>query len=114
MSFAQLKQELRRAVHDGFAVDATYQDSSMLAPVSLRVRWHTKGARPFGDIGGEGYAEVIENEDRVVFDVDDLAAKGICPSRGALVSFAVYGICVKLNMRDDKTGPVSEAWTVTR
>lgn len=114
MSFAQLKRDLRRAVHDGFAVDATYQDSTMLEPVSLRARWHTKGARPFGDLGGEGFAEIIENEDRVVFDVDDLTVKGICPVRGAVVSFADYGICVKLNMRGDKTGPVSEEWTVTR
>lgn len=113
MSFAQLKQELRRAVHDGFAVAATYQDSSMLNPVSLRARWHTRGARPFGDLG-DGYAEVIENVDRVVFDTEELATKKITPCKGAAVSFLDYGICVKLNTRDDKTGPVVEAWTVTR
>ncbi len=113
MSFAQLKQELRRAVHDGFAVSATYQDASMLTPASLRARWHTKGGRPFGDLG-DGYAEIIENVDRVVFDTEELVTKGITPCKGAVVSFPDYGICVKLSTRDDKTGPIVEAWTVTR
>jgi hypothetical protein len=114
MSFAQLKREVRRAVHDAFAVDATYQDASMLYPVQLRVRYHSRVANPFGDLEGAGYAEIIENAERVVFDLEELAAKAITPCKGAKITLVEYGFCATLNTRDTKTGPVNEAWTITR
>lgn len=111
--FAQLKRQLRRVVHDKMAVDATYQTPSMFAAVSLSVRFHTRRAAPFGDIG-DGFAQVIENTDRIVFDTEELAVKGIKPCRGAQVRLIEYGICVTLETRDPTTGPIEEIWMFSR
>jgi hypothetical protein len=114
MTFAQIKRDLRRLVHDTFAVSATYQDASMLHPVDLRVRLHTRRASPFGDMEGAGFAEVIENVDRVVFDKDELSAKGLTPCPKGVVSFPDYGMCVRLDVREPSDGPIREAWRVVR
>lgn len=113
MSFAEAKARMRRVVHDTMRVDATYQDATMLAPVGLRVRFHTRRVSAFGGMG-DGYAEVVENADRIVFDKDELASLGICPVKGAIVSLTTDAICVRLATRDEDTGPVEEIWAVTR
>ncbi len=113
MSFAEIKAAARRAVHDAFAIAATYQDAVVTTPVDLLVRYHTRMVRPFGD-DGSGYAEVIENIDRVVFDTEALAALGITPIRTGVVTFPDYGITVKLDVRDPTSGPIAQAWTVVR
>jgi hypothetical protein len=114
-SFAQLKLDARRAVRDTFAVEATYQDDTMIEPVSLRVRYHTRRTAPFADLEGQGFTEVVENIDRVIFDAEALAALPVVPCRGAVVSFPDYaGVCVYLDARAPYDGPVTEAWTVTR
>lgn len=112
--FAQLKRELRQVVHATFAVDAMYVDSSMLEPVSLSVRFHTKKVNPFGDLGGEGYAVVIENADRAIFDTAELAAKEVCPCPGATIEFTEYEMCFTLGARDPTTGPAEQVWTIVR
>lgn len=113
MSFAQAKARMRRVVHDTMGVAATYQDACMLAPLDLRVRFHTKRLSPLGDIG-EGYAEVIENTDRIVFDAEQLAALGLVPSKGGIVVLKDDGLVVRLATKDEKTGPIEEIWTVVR
>ena len=113
MSFAQAKARMRRVVHDTMRVAATYKDAQMLVPVDLRVRFHTKRLTPFGDIG-DGYAEVIENTDRVVFDTEELAALSLTPAKGAIVTLTDDGIVLRLTTKDPTTGPVEEIWAVAR
>lgn len=113
MSFAQAKARMRRIVHNTMRVEATYQDACMLEAVGLRVRFHTKRLSPFGDIG-EGYAEVIENADRVVFDTEELTMLGIVPSKGGIVVLKDDGFVLRLATKDEKTGPIEEIWTVVR
>ena len=113
-SFANLKRDARRAVHDTLAVSAEFQ-SGADDPVSMSVRFHsTRTLTPFGAAGADDYAEIIERIDRVIFDVDALAAAAITPQRGDTVLFSDYGITVTLDVRAPTDGPVTEAWTVTR
>ena len=112
--FAQLKQQMREVVHATFAVDALYATANMLDPVSLSVRLHTKRLNPFGDLGGDGYAVVIENADRAVFSKSALNAASIVPESGASLSFTEYGTCFTLGTRDPDTGPEEEVWTLVR
>ena len=113
MSFAQAKARMRRVVHDTMRVAATYQDVNMLEAVGLRVRFHTRRVSPLGDLGG-GYAEVIENTDRVVFDTEELATLGLCPQKGAIVVLTDTNIVMRLTTRDETTGPIEEIWAVAR
>lgn len=113
MSFAQAKARMRRIVHDTMRIAATYQDACMLQPVGLRVRFHTKRIMPFGDMG-DGYAEVIENNDRVVFDLEELATLGVTPMKGAIVVLTDDNIVCRLTTKDEKTGPIEEIWAVAR
>jgi hypothetical protein len=113
-SFAQLKGSVRAAVHDTFAVSARYRDETLIEPVQMRVRLHTRN-RPLVDSDvPEGYAVMVEQSDRVVFAKDELAALGVTPIRGAELVFTDYGVTVFLDRRDPDTGPVEEVWIVTR
>lgn len=73
------RRNSRLAVHARFAVPATYTPPNGGVPVSCSVRLHTKIAR-FGDLDREGYAEVVEDVNRVVFlqsEVPEPARKGV-------------------------------------
>ena len=115
-TFAQMKREARRAVHDTFAVDATYLDSTLADPVILRVRFHTRRAI-LGDDLNQGYAEIAENIDRVILDREELATKGLTPRRRGVVTLTdpeFAGIALTLDVRAPFDGPITEVWTVTR
>lgn len=61
------KQEAQLAVHRQFAVCATYTPPGVGAsPVSVHVRHHTRIAQ-FGDLDREGFAQVIEDVNRMIF-----------------------------------------------
>jgi hypothetical protein len=113
MSFAQAKARMRRVVHDTMAVDATYLDATMVAAVGLRVRFHTRRVSAIGGMG-DGYAEVIENAERIVFDVEELTAAGVTPIKGGIVTLTDDGFCLRLVTLDEATGPVEQIWTAVR
>lgn len=113
MSFAQAKARMRRIVHDTMAVDATYQDATMIAAVGLRVRFHTRRVSAIGGMG-DGYAEVVENAERIVFDADELAALGVTLVKGGLVTLTDDGYVLRLVTLDEATGPVEQIWTAVR
>jgi hypothetical protein len=114
--FASWKAEARRAAHDTFAVAATYQDASLPEPVALRVRWHNKVA----NVTGNGdYATMIETAERIVFDRDELAEKGVSPVRGGVVTLTAYARgdvspAVWLDTREPYDGQINETWNVAR
>jgi hypothetical protein len=107
---------MRQVVHSTFAVDAVYAapGEDAAPPVSLSVRFHTKRLNPFGDIGGEGYAVVIENADRAIFDIDELTAKAVTPEIGGAINFTEYGLVFTLGVRDPNAGPAEQIWTLVR
>ena len=110
--FAALRLQARRTVHDTFAGPATYQDSSMDEAVALRVRWHNKRAT-LGDIESQGYAQVVDSVDRLVFDQDELTTKDVTLRHRGVVTMddgAVYS----LDVQDPSNGPISVSWTAVR
>ena len=113
MSFAQAKARMRRVVHDTMAVDATYQDATMVAAVGLRVRFHTRRVSAIGGMG-DGYTEVIENAERIVFDAEELAAAGVTPIKGGIVTLTDDGFALRLVTLDEATGPIEQIWTAVR
>lgn len=116
--WASIKAEARKAVHDAFAIPATYAGPSDIDDVveGLRVRWHPAGVR-LGDLAGAaGYAEVVTASDRVIFDRTHLTALGLTPTRGGIVTLTVAGdtLALRLDTKADSDGPVTETWMVTR
>lgn len=124
IDWSSIKASTRRAVHDVFKVGATYQDHTMSQPVPVSVRWHNK----IGVIGQEtnqGYAEVIEGVDRVIFNREELEQTKyitdnrmpITPIKGGRVTLmdALYNNAVLvLDSREPIVGPVDEVWSVAR
>lgn len=123
--FAKAKEVARRAIHKTLAVPAFYQDASLNTPIEIRARWHNVIAR-FGDDERQGYAEIIERIERIVFipevwitspttghscntgDTFDLKRNGI-------VTFPAYqGITFTLAVREPNDGPLEQVWQVTR
>jgi hypothetical protein len=116
-TFADLKRELRRAAHDAFAVPATYGDDTLEEPVDLLVRWHQRVQTIVGD---HQYAAAVETAERVTFDRDELAEKGVTPRRGGLLTMAGYERAgtptpaVYLDNREPWDGTIAETWNVSR
>ena len=128
-SFAKAKSLVRRIVHTTFGVPAFYKDSSLSSPTELVARWHNKIER-MGDLDNQGYAELIQGIDRVIFDA--ATARRLNVKRGGEIFFpelaAGLGVSLGsplggegvsppvfiLNMREDESGPYEEIWSVTR
>lgn len=122
--WSSIKASTRRAVHDTFKVRALYQDRTMPQPVSVSIRWHNK----IGIIGQEtnqGYAEVIEGVDRIIFNREELAKTlystgtglPVTPIKGGTVTLLddYYNRAVLcLDSREPIVGPVDEVWNVVR
>lgn len=69
--WATFRAEARAAVHEAFGLPATYlAPGSVGSPLSLTVRWHASAIR-HGDLQSDGYAEVRDPVDRLVFDTLD-------------------------------------------
>lgn len=109
MSFAGIKAQARQDVHDTFAVACEYRETESSVAIPLTARLHTRIV-----VGGEsgGYASIIEGVTRAVFDRTELAAKTVVLKRNALVTFTDYGLTFVLDIRDPKSGPVTEKWSL--
>lgn len=124
--FVQAKAKARRAVHAAFAVPAFYLDDSINAPVELRCRWHNKLQIPMGDLDGEGFSQIIEGIDQIVFQrevndeetlevVRDVDGNQVTLKRGGRLTFpSLLNVSFQLNFMKPDTGPVEEVWAVTR
>lgn len=68
MTWADIKAQARQTVHETFSVDAWYTPRGLPEmPDPVAVRLHS-GDKKIGDLSREGYAEVIEHLESVVFD----------------------------------------------
>jgi hypothetical protein len=103
----------RRDIHAAFGVEASYLDSTMSVPATgLHVRWHARFAIPTGDIGGGDYAQVFENIDKLVFDIDELSTNAVTLRQGGQVTLIKYGYTFTLDVQEPYDGPVKVTWTV--
>ena len=82
MGWAEIRQRARRVVHSTFSLPAVYTAPGIGAvPVPCMARMHNE-AKLFGDLDREGYAQVIEDVNQVVFD-----ALEVEPAKNGVVTF---------------------------
>jgi hypothetical protein len=110
---------MRREVHAAFAIPGFYQDSTMLAGVYLDIRWHDKLIPPLGALNEltarYDYVGVLENIDKLIFNVEELAAKNIVLRRKGSVLFSGYDDSIFiLDVQEPNDGPIKVTWNVTR
>lgn len=126
--FASLKAQVRQTVHETLGVLAFYQDSSLSKPVEISARWHNKLTLA-GDFENNGYAEVLQGIDRVIFMAADSQRIGV--KRGGTITFPSLGAGLGvtlgaplggdgvskatfvLHMRQPNCGPIEDVWHVT-
>ena len=123
--FANAKKIARRAVHSVFGVRAFYYTDDSANAIETRARWHNKHIVNVGDLAGDGYSQIIEGIDRIVFlreDYEDgsfvLDSKGqpLTLERGGLVEFpdSLPNAQFVLDHKEPDDGPIEETWNVTR
>jgi hypothetical protein len=113
VDFAALIARSRRVVHRTFAFACEYADDVVVVPTPLRVRWHYRQA-PIGDIENTGYAMVIDEIEKAIFDKDELLALGITIKAGGRLTVKAPGFeaVLAIDSQDDQPGPVNEVWRV--
>lgn len=120
--FATVKSVARRKVQQTFGVQAFYSDASVNPPVEIRARWHNRISKPFGNLqDGDGYAEIIEGIDRIVL-IPEIVVDGqvttdlVTLQRLGVITLPTMlpGVEFILEHREPSTGPLEEAWAVTR
>lgn len=110
--FAEVKRKTRGVVHATLGVSASYQDSSMSAPVPVRVRWHSKIDR-FGDMENAGYAEVVEGIDRVIFEAAQARQLGVRHA-GVVIIPQMGNAELTLDAMEPADGPFEEIWSASK
>lgn len=126
--WAATKKAVRRTVHNTFGVTAFYQDDSYDTPQEVKARWHSKIDR-FGDLEGQGYAELIQGIDRIIVAAED--ARRLNFVRGGTITFNGFGAGLgvglgaplggdgiadptfELDTREPSNGPYEEIWLVS-
>lgn len=110
--WTDLRRQARRTVHAAFSVPAHLNRSP--TPIALSVRWHDKFVKAIGDIG-DGYAQVLENIDKVMFDEDELTTKGITLARGDVITLDEYDdFTLTLDTKEPSDGPLKVTWNIQR
>ncbi len=115
--WAALKVATRRTVNETFGVQAFYSDASVNPPIEFRARPHTKTSKPFGGlVDGDGYADVIEGVDRIVFFAETIDGATFVPQRLGEIQipslFPTETFILDTKLPTD--GPLTHCWQVTR
>jgi hypothetical protein len=123
--FAQVKIDMRRAVHtslavavvytapDGTVTQATTDDDGNVLP-GFTCRYHNKVNVSLGNLENTGYPTTLEGVDKLVFSTDEIAALGVTPVRNGTVFFPDYGMTFSLDNQAPSDGPINVYWNVTR
>lgn len=113
-NFAALKLMTRQTVHNVLAVSAFYRATPGSTEIACTARHHTKG-QIVGDLDASGYATMIENINRIVFNVPEVTSLALDLRQGGVVRFPDYGLSFRLDTRDDPaSGPVETIWNVVK
>ena len=114
MGWQDIRAAARDVVHSTFGVAATYYAPGSAVPIPVTVRFHT-GTAVGGDLDNRGYAEQIEDVNRVIFDTQDeaLVEAGIMPAYKGKVVF-VGGVTVYLEASERQDGARYHVWNVVR
>lgn len=71
MGLDAIRDQARATIHAAFALPAVVTSPDGLSSLAVVARLHRKTRKPFGDLGNDGFALVIEMEDTVIFDVTE-------------------------------------------
>lgn len=111
--FASAKALVRRTVADTFGVQAFYVDDSLNAPEEIRVRYHLRKVITQGDIVETGYANVLENIEKVVLYPSDYPT--LTFKRGGKVTIPSAGEgALVLALAEQGTNVLDQVWQVVR
>lgn len=110
MNFSDIKGMARRAVHEAFAVPGLYSGPGGIATVEVTCRFHDR--RVVGGDISAGYATIVEGVTRLVFNREELRAKGVTLRQRGRVLLPEYNMRLELDQRDPYDGPVTEKWSV--
>lgn len=111
---AKIKRDARKALHLGMSVDAVYTPRRGAPPAdTVPVRIHNR-RRVEGGMGPNGFTDLLVTEDRLVFDREVLAERGITLNPGDQFEIPDYGETYRLVDMDLSDGPVNEYWRANR
>lgn len=83
MGWKEIRKKARGVVHAQFSLPAVYTAPDGLTRVTCKARKHNEMKR-FGDLDREGFAQVIEDVNQVIFDSIE-----VTPQKGGVVDFGV-------------------------
>lgn len=107
MGWQDIRAEARSVVHTTFRVPATYFPPGSGDGVAVMVRHHTVTAVG-GDLDREGYAEQIEDVNRIVFDTEQVTPE----YKGKVV--LGNGDVLYLEVAERQDGSRYQVWNVLR
>lgn len=109
--YRETKAAMRQSVHDALAVAATYLDSTMAEAAEITVRWHERG-QIVGDLSNQGFAQIVDNYNVLIFDRAALETAGVVLRRGGIVTLEEEGLAFQLDTARPIDGPVEVMWNV--
>jgi hypothetical protein len=82
MNWFAIKAKAQQDVHATFAVPAVYRAAGTMVDVDITARLHTR-QEIIGDLDREGFAQILQDVNRVVLDTAEVAA----PTRLSRITF---------------------------
>lgn len=110
-NFAEELNKARQTVHSTLGVSALYEDSVVVTPVEITVRYHPKTVMT-GDFENNGWSETSASDDIIKFNITD--ARNVGVKRGGKITLVTDNIELKLETLNDKTDGYYEVWKVRR
>lgn len=113
--FTSALANMRKIVHVTMGHPAVYRASRSSAPVVVTVRWHDKLVMQ-GDLANQGFSQVLEGVDRVIFNKEELAQKNAVLARGGTLTLGPKWDNAVLNLEtlEPSHGPGDVIWKVSR
>jgi hypothetical protein len=114
MAWDDIVQQARAVVHVTFQREALYYPSSNVSGsgVPVMVRLHSSQVVTTGDLDREGYSQVYEDVERLVFTQADVTTNSI--QRGGYVRRVANGQLYRLELREPTTDDYSVSFQVVR
>lgn len=111
--FASAKASLRRVVQDTLGVDASYSDNALSPVHPIRARHHVQKMDRYGDIVETGYAEVVEQIERIVLIPGDTPTVEF-KTNGLVTLSTLPGVEFILRLKEPTINAGEHVWQVAR
>jgi hypothetical protein len=82
VNWFEVKSKMQQDVHATFAVPAIYRAAGTMYNLNITARLHTS-QEIIGDLDREGFAQILQDVNRVVLDISEVAA----PTRLSTLTF---------------------------